>query len=137
LQELPGFGLELGAHGYDHIALPQATPDVLRREVVDARAALENAVGAPADTFAYPYGSVPGDDGVRLVRGTYRAAGTTKPRHAVPADDAALLPRVDAHYLRPAQLFRRVLAGRGDAYLATREALTRLRHLVEGRVSAR
>jgi peptidoglycan/xylan/chitin deacetylase (PgdA/CDA1 family) len=130
LAELVAAGFEIAAHGFDHVALGQAPPGVLRREVVDAREALRQASGRQVETFAYPYGSLPDEDGRSLVGRTYRGAGTSDPRLVRPDDDRAALPRVDAHYLRRPELLRRLLEGSGGAYLRLRRAGRRVRGLV-------
>ena len=70
-------GFEIGAHGYDHEQNPAG--GALQREIVDARAALEQALGVPVATYAYPYGSPPSPEGRELVRRTYDAACTVEP----------------------------------------------------------
>jgi peptidoglycan/xylan/chitin deacetylase (PgdA/CDA1 family) len=137
LGELASAGFELGSHGYAHAPLARASPDVLVREVVDARRALEQALSASVETFAYPYGALPAAAGRALVRETYVAACAATPRTVTPDDDLVALPRVDAHYLRRPALLRRLLLGGGGGYLALRRAGRRLRGLAEPLAGAR
>lgn len=132
LVDLAAEGFEIGVHGYDHAPLPGAAEHVLRRELVDAQTALEEQLGLPMSSFAYPYGRVPGAEGAWLVRETYQAACTTVPATLGRAPDVHSLPRVDAHYLRRPELLRRVVSGRGRGYLALRRTGRRFSRLARG-----
>jgi len=57
LKELAAAGWEIGSHTLTHINLIALPPDRLRAEVVDARIKLENLLGVPILTFAYPFGA--------------------------------------------------------------------------------
>ena len=54
-------GIEFGAHTRTHPRLGTRAVNEVREEVEGSRAELEAAVGAPARTFAYPYGDAPPD----------------------------------------------------------------------------
>jgi peptidoglycan/xylan/chitin deacetylase (PgdA/CDA1 family) len=47
----------IGAHSVNHLMLPDQTPDVVRREIVDSCEALTQLAGKPVDVFAYPPGA--------------------------------------------------------------------------------
>jgi peptidoglycan/xylan/chitin deacetylase (PgdA/CDA1 family) len=130
LAELARAGFEVGAHGLAHEPLCRATPEVLQREVVDGRTALEDAVGVSIASFAYPYGSLPQREARALVMRTYAAACTTSPDLVRPGSNPAALPRVDAHHLRGTDSLRRLLEGSGRARLGARRAARRLRRIV-------
>jgi peptidoglycan/xylan/chitin deacetylase (PgdA/CDA1 family) len=90
-----GFGI--GAHTVTHPILAATPLDVVRREIVEGRAALEGLVGAPVSLFAYPNGR-PGHDfraeHVRLVRELgFDAAVTTGWGAARPDADRFQIPR--------------------------------------------
>jgi peptidoglycan/xylan/chitin deacetylase (PgdA/CDA1 family) len=127
---LAAAGIEIGAHGFDHARLDRADGKVLRREVSDARVAIEQSVGSPVRSFAYPYGVGPPGDARPLVAQTYEAACSVCLRLADDDSDLMGLPRVDAHYVRDAERLRRVVLGRGDGFLARRRAGRRLRRLL-------
>ena len=120
LGEVHRAGFELGAHGFDHAPLRGGDAELLDREVVDARTALEEAVETPVTTFAYPYGAGPSRQAAALVRGTYSAACTARQALVRPGTDIFALPRVDAHYLRRPDLLRRALRGELGPYLSAR-----------------
>jgi peptidoglycan/xylan/chitin deacetylase (PgdA/CDA1 family) len=126
LAELAAAGLEVGSHGTEHVSLARVSEATARREVVDSRRTLEDAVGVPVRWFAYPYGAVPNEGARRLVEETYVGACGAGTRAARPGADRFALPRVDAHYLRDPRVFRRALEG-FDAYLWLRRAGARVR----------
>lgn len=68
--ELAAAGWEIGAHSVGHRVLPQLDDAALAAELRDSREALEQLLGAPVTTMAYPYGA----HDERVVAAT-RAAG--------------------------------------------------------------
>lgn len=56
LSRIPG--ISIGAHGVDHLALPDQPPGAQHSEVVDSMRALERVLSRPVDTFAFPYGAI-------------------------------------------------------------------------------
>jgi peptidoglycan/xylan/chitin deacetylase (PgdA/CDA1 family) len=56
LAELEAAGIEIGGHTMTHAFLPSLTPELLRHEVHDAKALLEQHLHRPLQTFAYPNG---------------------------------------------------------------------------------
>lgn len=72
VRRLAEAGLEIGAHGRQHVALAGTGPEVLRAETYGSRADLEALLAAPVNGFAYPYGSMDA-----TARAAVRAAGYT------------------------------------------------------------
>lgn len=126
LGELARTGIEIGSHGIEHRSLRNAPDDVARHEIVASKERLEQALGAPVTSFAYPYGLV---GGAELVRATYSAACTTQVEHASNATDPLAIPRIDVHYLRNVGRFRDALEGR-TGYLRFRRLGARARRVV-------
>ena len=125
-RELAGYaaaGIEIGAHGMDHAPLAGATRETLERELVGGRSTLEDALGVPVTSFAFPYGAV---GGLELVRSTYEGACAGGMRALSERDDPWLLPRIDAHYLRRPERLTALLQG-SRAYLTLRRAGARAR----------
>jgi peptidoglycan/xylan/chitin deacetylase (PgdA/CDA1 family) len=56
LAEWASAGYDVGAHTVNHIPLNQATHERARAEVLDSRAMLEQRLGRPVRSFAYPWG---------------------------------------------------------------------------------
>jgi peptidoglycan/xylan/chitin deacetylase (PgdA/CDA1 family) len=97
LKELAPEGVTFAAHGYFHSPLNDAeSPSVLRREICEARTALESLVQTSIDFFVYPYG-VRGTAALQMVREAgYRAAFTTRHGCLQPGQDPCDLPRIAA-----------------------------------------
>lgn len=76
LRELAGLGFEIGSHTLTHPVLPTLGSEAKRREIQTSRPALEDVVGAPVRTFAYPYGAMD-EEAVALAGETYEAAFST------------------------------------------------------------
>ena len=130
LRSLAAGGVEIGAHGMTHAPLDAAPPDVERREIDDAHAALEDGLGAAVRAFAFPYGVAAASARDR-VRARYRAACGVAMREATAAEDRHWLSRIDAYYLRAPRLFRTLRTPAGGAYLRLRA----LGRAVRGRVA--
>jgi peptidoglycan/xylan/chitin deacetylase (PgdA/CDA1 family) len=130
LSDLAEAGFEIGAHGFEHEPLGRVTAEVADREIVDGRAALEDAVGVAVTSFAYPYGSLPSRAARALVLQTYSAACTTIPDVVRRNSGLATLPRIDAHSLRGPDSLRRLLEGSGRSRLGARRLANRLRRVV-------
>lgn len=130
LAELASAGFEIGAHGMEHAPLTSAGAALAQRELVDARHMLEDAVGTPVTSFAYPYGASPAPVARALVESTYHCASSVAFELAGPGADLYALPRVDAHYLRRPALLRRALVGTLGPYLRVRKAGARARRVL-------
>ena len=70
IRELAAANIEIGAHSHSHPELDQLSGAALCRELGDSRALLEEGIGAPVRTLAYPYGY-----SSKRVRLAARAAG--------------------------------------------------------------
>ncbi|WP_328338895.1 polysaccharide deacetylase family protein [Streptomyces violaceus] len=51
-------GVEIGSHGLTHLDLTKTDDVILKAEVADSRAQLEELTGARVDGFCYPYGAI-------------------------------------------------------------------------------
>jgi peptidoglycan/xylan/chitin deacetylase (PgdA/CDA1 family) len=56
VRELARRGVELGGHTVHHEILSRLDAEGARAEIADGRAALERGLGAPIESFAYPFG---------------------------------------------------------------------------------
>jgi peptidoglycan/xylan/chitin deacetylase (PgdA/CDA1 family) len=123
LGELAAAGWEVGSHGLEHDVLQDGS------ELAESRLLIQDAVGVPVRSFAFPYGVVPAGATPELMRAGYDAACTTRLALTDADSDPFALPRVDAHYLRRPALLRAALAGRLELYLRARAGGARLRRL--------
>jgi peptidoglycan/xylan/chitin deacetylase (PgdA/CDA1 family)/glycosyltransferase involved in cell wall biosynthesis len=58
IREMQNYGVEFGSHTVTHPWLPSVSDDALRREVAVSKRSLEDMLGKPVTTFAYPFGGV-------------------------------------------------------------------------------
>jgi peptidoglycan/xylan/chitin deacetylase (PgdA/CDA1 family) len=130
LAALAAEGFEIGSHGMQHVPLEDASQEVVRRELVGSKETIEQVVGRPVGSIAYPYGVEPRITERKLVERAYRAACTARIRSVGPDADPLSLPRVDAHYLRTPELLRRALGGSLGPYLLLRRLAANARRAV-------
>lgn len=104
---MPHEGIEIGAHTMTHPILARTQPDEARDEIVRSRRRLEDIIGAPVFSFAYPNGK-PGRDYAREHVNIVREAGfelavSTSWGTATAQSDPFQIPRIapwDRHPLR-------------------------------------
>ena len=105
LGELADAGWEVGSHTHTHPHLSQVTDDrALRDELAESKATVEQRLGRPCTTLAYPYGDY--DERVVAAAGAagYAAAGTLPARlHSV---RALAWPRVGIYRVDDERRFR-------------------------------
>lgn len=130
LTALVAAGWEIGSHGATHAPLSRLTRDLRRHELERSRSRLEELLGEPIRSFAYPYGAVP-DTGTQELRAAgYDAGCTTYVALATSTTSPFAISRVDAHYLRRGAQLTAVLEGRAPGYLAARRLAARVRRVV-------
>ncbi len=59
LREMAAIGMSIQSHGMNHRYLDQLSPDEVRAELADSRAAIEDAVGLPVTLYAPAGGRMP------------------------------------------------------------------------------
>jgi peptidoglycan/xylan/chitin deacetylase (PgdA/CDA1 family) len=119
LRELSAAGFEVGAHTLTHPPLTQLDNTAAEREIAISRRVLEDGLGQPVSTFAYPYGLA----GLRereLAARHYRAACGARLRIARRDADRRELPRLDTYYYRHPALFQLIPGKLGALYLHLR-----------------
>jgi peptidoglycan/xylan/chitin deacetylase (PgdA/CDA1 family) len=90
-------GFEVGSHTCTHPDLTTLPRDAVMEELVNSRKALRRLIGAPIETFCYPFGRL-NPDLVRCVeRAGYQLAVSTRRGRASPYDDALMLPRLSVN----------------------------------------
>ena len=121
LLDLRAAGFEIGGHSLSHPRLSQLAAAEADSEIAGCRARLEDELGAPVRTFAYPYGDLSAAV-VEQVRAHYEAACTVEMGTARLGDDRMRLPRLDVYYLREPATFGLLGTMRGQFYLRLRAA---------------
>jgi peptidoglycan/xylan/chitin deacetylase (PgdA/CDA1 family) len=100
LRELARLGMAIGAHSISHPHLPRLSRVEQEREVIESLRAVEDGLGAPVHSFAYPYGeSTPVVEAA--VAGHCRAGFGTALDFVGMQSRVTLLERIDGYYLRP------------------------------------
>ena len=125
LRELARQGITIGAHGRSHRALSQLSPTEARAEIEESKTALEEILGLPVRSFAYPYGRSTSAhwDMVRDA-GYLAACGISQSGHT-----RYNLSRIDAvRYAGTGMRWRPALAGL--EFLLRRSALLRAMHRI-------
>jgi len=127
LRDAADAGIEIGAHSVSHPRLSRLTPEQAEREIVDSQAQLEDAVGRPVRSFAYPFGDAP-PAAVDVVARRFDAGFGIGLTFATPRSRPAVIARIDAHYLRgrPRLTGLDRLPARG--WLAIRAVARRVKH---------
>jgi peptidoglycan/xylan/chitin deacetylase (PgdA/CDA1 family) len=127
LRDAAAAGIEIGAHSVSHARLSRLRPEQAEREIGDSQARLEDAVGRPVRSFAYPFGDAPAA-AVDVVARRFDAGFGIGLRFATPRSRAAVLERIDAHYLRGRTSLTALgrLPARG--WLAVRSVARRVKH---------
>jgi GT2 family glycosyltransferase/peptidoglycan/xylan/chitin deacetylase (PgdA/CDA1 family) len=77
--EMQRHGVEFGSHSLTHAWLPGLSDAELRREVTDSKSRLEDLLGAPVTSFAYPSGGIDARVRSAVAAAGYEVAVTAKP----------------------------------------------------------
>ncbi len=96
-RELHRDGLALGAHTRTHPVLPDLAADAVDAEVAGSREDLADALGGPAETFAYPYGRWNEATAAAVARAGFGCAVSVRTGRNCPATPAYGLRRVEIH----------------------------------------
>ncbi len=97
MQELSSAGIELGSHSVSHARLTDLSPLRAVKEIARSKEILEQALGSPVLSFAYPYGAV--NEEVR------RLVEKSGYRYAVAGDQGPLSFYGDFYRIRRTQVF--------------------------------
>ncbi|MFC6934601.1 polysaccharide deacetylase family protein [Actinomadura yumaensis] len=127
VREAAAHGIEIGAHSHSHPQLDQLPDGALRDELARSKGLLEDRLGAPVETMAYPYGY-----SSARVRRAVRAAGygtaCAVANRLSPASgdarryDALAIPRLTVRASTSLAAFARVADGRGSPRPTSRTA---------------
>jgi len=108
IREMQRWGIEFGAHTCTHPDLTRIPPHLVKKEVCDSKAIIEDALGTPVSCFAYPYGRY--NHQVRnIVQEHFSCACSDKLGLINKRTDLYAFERVDAYYLRTDRLFQIML----------------------------
>ena len=124
IEELSRQGIEFGAHSVTHPDLTRLPLAAAREEILSSRKQIEDRVGRPVKTFAYPYGaeSRPLRE---LVAEHFNRGCSTRLGYLRPDSPRESLERIDVYYLRNHFWFRRLFGAPMAGYLGLRATLRR------------
>lgn len=118
LEETSNLGFEVGSHTRTHTDLRRLSREQVRSEIRWSQIEIENRLGKPVKSFAYPFGEVT-QASVECLEETFESACTTVLQRAN-GDSFFKLPRIDMFYIRTDRALRRLLSGELDRYLKFR-----------------
>jgi peptidoglycan/xylan/chitin deacetylase (PgdA/CDA1 family) len=112
LDEVASAGIEIGAHSHSHARLDQLPTRLLEWELRTSKALLEDRLGKPVPSLAYPFGYW--NAGVRkAVRAAgYRHAAAVANTTVQPRHDSLALPRLTVRQSTALDVFQRIVHSR-------------------------
>jgi peptidoglycan/xylan/chitin deacetylase (PgdA/CDA1 family) len=125
IEEMSKLGIEFGSHTLTHPRLDQLGVQDWERELVGSKAVLEDRLGCPVESFAYPYGRFT-PLVQRRVGQLYEAACTTQLDLVTTRNRPDALPRVDISVLHSPSIFQKLFSPWMAVYLAQRRQLRSL-----------
>jgi peptidoglycan/xylan/chitin deacetylase (PgdA/CDA1 family) len=96
LRQLADAGWEIGSHTATHPHLTELDDEALERELATSRAVVEDRLGRPCPTLAYPYGDVNDRVVAAARRAGYDAAGALP--SGLSGDDPLRWPRIGIYH---------------------------------------
>lgn len=93
LLEMASCGVTVGAHSRTHANLPTCSPGELRREVMGSKDDLEDLLGRPVTSFAYPTGLLNDEVVAAVAAAGFASAVTTRPGWWRPPAHPLRIPR--------------------------------------------
>jgi peptidoglycan/xylan/chitin deacetylase (PgdA/CDA1 family) len=94
VKEMAEAGMEIGSHTVNHVHLDRVDGTILHKELTESRRELEDLLGEPVRSFAYPYGAL-NETVVAAVREAgYKYACTTRPGWYNAGESPLLIRRV-------------------------------------------
>nr|WP_296069314.1 polysaccharide deacetylase family protein [uncultured Actinoplanes sp.] len=94
LTDIQDTGVEIGSHGHQHAALDLGPPDRIEQDLLTSRLMLEDRLGVPVTTLAYPYGHHTGKTRRAALRAGYGNACTVTGLAATSGDPVLAMPRL-------------------------------------------
>lgn len=120
LPELEEQGVEIGSHSHTHRDLDLADPRVAADEIVRSKELLEDALGHPVTTFAYPYGHFTGRLRRIVAHSGYDSACAVRGRLSRVGDDLFALARLPLRAATTVEDVAAWVAGRGARVASAR-----------------
>jgi peptidoglycan/xylan/chitin deacetylase (PgdA/CDA1 family) len=132
IREMRAAGIDFGAHTLSHPDLTRTSADQVEHEMTASKAVIEDALGTPVTTFAYPFGLFD-DQSRRIAARHFSGACADTLGILSPRSDPYALERVDAYYLRSRRLLALATTALFPWYVLARAVPRGLRRWVQGR----
>lgn len=126
IKEMKQWGIGFGAHTLTHPDLTRLRLERVEAEIRNSKAIIEDALGIPVVSFAYPYGRY-NRRILRMAQQSFTCACTDKLGFMSVASDPYALERVDAYYLRTNKLFDLIFTRAFPQYIQVRGFFRRIR----------
>ena len=94
LRAMQTSGMEIGSHTVSHVRLTEADNSQLASELAESKTTLEDLLGRPVTSFAYPYGAWDARCANAVKQAGYSAACTTRTGWALRENNLYLLRRL-------------------------------------------
>ncbi|MFD9940592.1 polysaccharide deacetylase family protein [Nonomuraea sp. NPDC059023] len=120
-REAAASGIEIGGHSHSHPQLDQLADAELRQELRRNKGLLEDKVGTPVVTMAYPYGYSSARVRREVRKAGYFAACAVSNAIAADRHDVLAVPRLTVARRTSMDRFRRAVEGRGVPLIYLRE----------------
>jgi peptidoglycan/xylan/chitin deacetylase (PgdA/CDA1 family) len=134
VREMQRWGITFGAHTLTHPDLTRLPAHRIEAEVCESKAIIEDALGQPVTSFAYPFGRshLPSRE---IVRQHFACACSDRLGFLSTRSDPYALERVDGYYLRSDWLFDLIASRQFRWYIGARGAARRMRRAISWRPS--
>jgi len=130
IREMHSAAIGVGAHTLTHADLTKAPENRIEVEICQSKAIIENALGTPVASFAYPYGRF--DQASLAIARQQFACACSDQLGLVGADsDPHTLERVDAYYLRSDWCFDLMITRLFPLYLGAHSIPRRIRRALQ------
>ncbi len=126
IRDMQEGGMNFGAHTLTHPDLRLLPDKRVEEEVYRSKAIIEDALGAPVQSFAYPFGAYDARS-LQLAQQYFDCACSANLGFVTLRSHLYAMERVDAYYLRSNRLFDLMLTRSFGAYIWARSLLRRVR----------
>ncbi|MEO3873927.1 polysaccharide deacetylase family protein [Nonomuraea sp. B12E4] len=116
-------GIEIGGHSHSHPQLDQLRMDDLRQELRRNKGLLEEKIGAPVATMAYPYGYSSARVRREVRKAGYFAACAVNNSLAADRHDVLAIPRLTVGKGTTLSMFKRAVEGSSVPLIYLRERI--------------
>lgn len=130
--EMQDSGITFGAHTLTHPDLAVLHSDKAEEEICQSKAIIEDMLGTPVRSFAYPFGSYSSST-VEIVRRCFDCACSANLGYISGQSDVFTLERLDAYYIHSDRFVDLMLTPIFSPYIEIRAQLRRFKQKAQAR----